>query len=156
MIAALTARGSAIFSAAKKNGSSEFQITSRAIAASLGAGDARHVDQPAVDVADAGEHRDEHRIEHQQPDQPELRRVVDAEPEDEQRHQRVFRNADRRHDVGLDRGGEPRQAAQHERQRDAGRAADGKADRRQPQASRRRARISAPDQRVGDDALRTP
>ena len=35
MIAALTARGSAILSAAKKNGSSEFQITSREIIASL-------------------------------------------------------------------------------------------------------------------------
>ena len=60
-------------------------------------------------------------------------RVVDADPEDKERHQRVFRNSDRGHDEGLDRGREPRHAPEHEGQRHTEEAADGEADHREPE-----------------------
>ena len=88
---ALTARGNATFRPVKKNGNSDFQMISRAIARLAGAGNARHVDQALIDGADAREGGDEDDVEHHQRHHHELRQVADAEPENQPRRQRVFR-----------------------------------------------------------------
>src|ERR1044072_8951656 len=82
-IAALTARGSATFSPVKKNGNSDTQITLRAMAPLARPHHARHVDQPLVDAAHAGKHRDEHDVEHEQREDDDLGPVADGEPANE-------------------------------------------------------------------------
>jgi hypothetical protein len=84
---------------------------------------ARGLDQPLVDVPDAGVDVEVEREEHAQRDQRDLHGLADADPDDQQRHEREVRqhpgHLDRRVDRVVAEPQQPGGGAQGERERPA-------------------------------------